>query len=181
MTETNNTTVQVKQRTLKSHFTKLRESAEILGITAFISLLVSAGVSGFALVYFTARMEESKEHVVEVMKQKEQFDNSQNKLFIELMQYTNRIFDNAETNKAELQAAIVVAQLQLNRLRDDLAPADREILKNYSDELENLLKALRTTAKPSDLKPILTSAQKVLELHDKVAERVKGSLKITVF
>src|SRR5215469_847750 len=117
MNEPTNTAPEVKKRSLQTHFTRWKESAEILGIGALISIIISAFVSGITLVYFTARMEQSKEHVVEVMRQKEQFDNSQNKLFTELMQYTNRAWDKGETNKAALQAALVVAQLQINRLR----------------------------------------------------------------
>jgi hypothetical protein len=171
----------VDKPSVRERMAKFKDYVEFFGINALISILISGGVSGFALVYFTTRMEASKEHVIEVMKQKEQFDSSQNKLFVELVQYTNHLFSNVETNKEDLQGAIIIAQLQINRLRNELPPTDYDILNKYSAELENLMKQLRATKAPSDLRPILVSAQKVLELHDLVAERVKGNLKISVF
>jgi hypothetical protein len=55
------------------------------------------------------------------------------------------------------------------------------LLTAYANELDNLQKQLRTVEASKHLKPIYVSAQKILELHDKVAERVRKNLDISVF
>jgi hypothetical protein len=139
-------------------------------------------VAGLVTAWFESRLENSKEHVSTIIKQKDQVDTSQNNIFMQLVLYTDRVLTNGDASKKqELQSAIVVAQLQINRLREELKKQDQEAVTAYADELDNLQKQLRSVEAAKDLKPIYVSAQKILELHDKVAERVRKNLDISVF
>jgi hypothetical protein len=157
---------------------KLRQLAENFGVSAFAGLLVAGAVTA----WFESRLENSKEHASTLIKQKDQVDTSQNNIFMQLGLYTDRVLTSGDVSKKqELQSAIIAAQLQINRLRDELKEPDQDALTAYANELDNLQKQLRTVEAAKDLKPIYVSAQKILELHDKVAERVRKNLDISVF
>ena len=157
---------------------RLKRLAGNFGVSAVTGLVMSGLVS----TWFATRLENNKEQVSSIIKQKDQVDTSQNNIFMQLGLYTNQVLSNGDASKKdELRAAIITAQLQINRLRELLKDDDRKVLTAYSEELDNLQKQLRTIEKPTDLKPVFVSAQKLLALHDKASEAVRGNLKISVF
>lgn len=161
---------------------KIKVYAEKFGVVALVSLLVSGLVSGAISTYFATRLENAKARVNSIIHQKDQFDASQNDIFAQLGIYTDRLLKGDDpANKEQLQKAIITAQLQLNRLQTQLREEDRRAVTEYAQELENLAKQLRTVSGPSDLRPVYVSAQKMLRLHDQVADRVRSNLAITVF
>lgn len=156
---------------------------EKVGFSALVSLVVSTIVSAVIGGVFSGRLETSKEKLAYLMKQKEQFDTAQNEIITELGLYTSRAFESGDVGKKEqLLSAIITAQLQLTRLQGDLKqPDDKTILVEYSSELDKLAKELRSVSAPKDLKPVYVSTQKILGLHDKVSERVRNNVKISIF
>src|SRR5580693_2470116 len=91
-----------------SRITKFRELAEQFGVSALVSLIISAAASGVATVYFESRLENSKEHVAALVRQREQFDSSQNHVFTELGLFTDKVFGKGDvSDKEKLQSAII--------------------------------------------------------------------------
>lgn len=164
--------------TAEGKFGRFKRLAGNFGVSAIAGLLMSGLVSS----WFATRLENNKEQVSSIIKQKDQVDTSQNNIFMQLGLYTNQVLSNGDASKQDdLRGAIITAQLQINRLRELLKDDDQKVLTAYSEELDNLQKHLRTIQKPNDLKPIFVSAQKLLALHDKASEAVRGNLKISVF
>lgn len=165
--------------TARSKWEALRSRAESLGATAlvatFISTLVSAGVASI----FNARMENSKIHATVLMSEKAQFDASHSNLFGQLAIYTDKLLSqDTSATKDDLEKAIVSAQLQLDRLKSDLPKHNQGVVTEYSDELEKFMLALRAVNGRANLKPVYVSAQKLLELNDKLADTVRTNLAV---
>lgn len=168
----------VEAASSSSKLSRLISSAKNFGATALISIIVSSGVS----VFWAARLENSKDRVASINKQREQFDTAQNNVITQLGLYTGKLFDGVgSANKEQLQIAIIAAQLQLSRLAGELAADDREVISRYSAELDNLSRHLRNVTRANELGPVYVSAQKILSMHAEVSERLKSKTTISVF
>jgi hypothetical protein len=164
--------------TVYTNWSRVKRLAENFGVSA----LASIAISTILLTYFEIRLENSKNHAAIVIHQRQEFDEAQNKIFIELGLYTGRVFDNNDPRKREsLESAIVTAILQTNSLSNEVGPGGRPILAEYANELENLRKQVQSVYGPKDLGPVLGSAQTVLKLHDEVAEKINENMKVSIF
>lgn len=149
---------------------------------ALVSAVVSAIVSGVCIVSLESRLENSKEYVAEILQQKDNFITAQSNVFSQIGLYTGRLFVKPrDANKEPLQSAIVSLLFQTDNLRDELPKADRDVLNQYADELENMSKEIRDVQTPDDLGPLYASAQKLLQLRDQIDERVSNNSEISVF
>ena len=96
--------------------------------------------------------------------------------------YTGRVFDKGQAgDRDKLQVAITKTQIELTKLRDELPRSDVASVGEYSDELDKLSKHLRNVKGPNDLGPVYVSAQRILELHDKLSEKIRGQLDVSIF
>lgn len=164
------------------HPSRFRQIWENLGVAAIVSLVISSLISGGIGHYFATRLENTKEQVTSLVRYKDQIDASQNKIIAELGIYGDRLIKNRDAAKVEeLESAIITAQLQINRLRGAMRPDDQPLLKEYENELGNLLRQVRSTPGPNDMVPVLASAQKLLSIHDRFAERVRHNIEMTAF
>lgn len=155
---------------------------ENFGISAAVSVLVSAVVSALALTFFEGRLENSKNRVEMIIHQKDQFDNAQMKVLTEIGLYTARVFDHKDiTNREAIEGAIIAAQLQTNSLSEEVGPGDQKILTQYADDLEDLRKKIQAVKAPDDLGPVFVAAQAMLKRRDEVGEKVREKLNISVF
>jgi hypothetical protein len=92
-----------------------------------------------------------------------------------LVLYTGKLFENsAAPSKDQLQTAIVTTQIQINRLKGELPKPDHALVTAYTTELDRLNRELRDVKTSKDLQPVYDSAQKLLELHDQVSERIRS-------
>ena len=157
---------------------KLRAFAE----NALIAAVVSAIISGASVVWLESRLENSKERVAAIVHQKDHFEASHSDVFAQLGLYTGRVFDKGQAgDRDKLQAAITKTQIELTKLRDELPRSDVASVGEYSDELDKLSKHLRNVKGPNDLGPVYVSAQRILELHDKLSEKIRGQLDVSIF
>lgn len=153
-------------------------------VPALVSIVMSGLVSAAFLVFFESRLENSKEKVATVARQNDQFNNAQSKVFAQLSIYTGKLFDAGEVenkDKENLQTAIIDSQLQVARLRNELRKSGQKPLIEYSEQLDKLSTSLRKVKAKNDLKPILESAQRILELHDEVAEEIRNNSEVSIF
>jgi hypothetical protein len=152
--------------------------AESFGVSAVVSIVVST----LFLTYFESRLENSKNHAAIVTHQKEQFDEAQNKVMIELGLYTGRVFNDNDARKRDLlDSAIITAQLETNNLSSEVGQDGQKALSDYSNELEILRKQVQAVEGPKDLGPVLISAQEVLKLHDEVGKKISENLGVSIF
>lgn len=150
--------------------------------SAFISALVSAVISGVFVVFGTARMETSKEYISSISRQQSQLDSAQTALFSQLGLYAGKLFDKPESaNTDQLQDAITSAQLQVNRMKNELPKSQHVALDEYSKELAVLGTTLRRVKTRYDLGPVYASAQKLLALHDQVGETVRSNMDVSIW
>jgi hypothetical protein len=162
----------------KSRFGRFKELAENFGVSAFAGILMA----GMVTAYFESRLENSKERVTSIIKQKDQVDTLQSDVFAQLGLYTGKVFEKGDTSdKEKLESAIIATQIQLNRLKSALPPEDQSLVSNYESELTNLQRHLRDIKTQNDLGPIFVSAQKILELHDAMSDRVRSNLEVSIF
>ena len=161
-----------------SRWSQARSLAQSLGMVALVSAIVSGVISGLVGYQFASRLEANKEKLASIVRYKDQIDSSQNSIISQLGIYTDRLFrDKASAKLEDLQKEIITAQLQLNRIRDQVRVEDQQLLTDYETELGSLLKNLRNVSGPNDLGPVLASAQKTLIIHDKFSERVRENIK----
>jgi hypothetical protein len=151
--------------------------------SALVAAIVSGAVSALGLVWLESRLENSKEHVAAIVRQKDKFDNAQTTIFSEITQYTGKLFAKPEQppDKNQLQTAIIGTLLQLNSFKDELPRSDHDVLDKYADALQDLSKQLRDVKSPNDLGPIYQSAQNLLILHDQLNERIHNDLDVSLF
>jgi hypothetical protein len=161
-----------------NRWSRLKLIVEIFGVSAAVSLAVSA----LFLTYFESRLENSKNHAAIVTHQKEQFDDAQNKVMIELGLYTGRVFNDNDARKRDLlDSAIITSQLETNSLSNEVGQDGQKTLSDYSKELEILRKQVQAVDGPKDLGPVLISAQRVLKMHDEVAKKISDNLGVSIF
>ncbi|WP_038382713.1 hypothetical protein [Bradyrhizobium elkanii] len=150
--------------------------------TILESALVSAVVAGVVTVWGTARMETSKEYIASIGRQQSQLDSAQSALFSQLGLYTGKLFEKPDAASADqLQSAITTAQLQVNRLKNELPESQHPVLNEYSKELTVLETNLRGVKSRYDLGPVYASAQKLLALHDQVGETVRSNMYVSIW
>lgn len=150
--------------------------------SALISALVSAVISGVVVVAGTARIETSKEYISAISRQQSQLDSAQTALFSQLGLYTGKLFEKPDAASSDqLQNAITSAQLQVNRLKNELPKSQHPVLDQYSKELTALGTSLRAVKTRYDLGPVFASAQKLLDLHDQVGETVRSNMDVSVW
>jgi hypothetical protein len=155
---------------------------ENFGVSAAVSLFVSAVVSALAITFFEARLENSKNRVEMIIHQKDQFDNAQMKVLTEIGLYTARVFNHKDvTNREAIEGAIIAAQLQTNSLSEEVGPSEQKLLAQYGDDLEVLRTKIQAVKAPDDLGPVFVAAQTMLKKRDEVGEKVREKLNISVF
>ncbi|BGE86911.1 MULTISPECIES: hypothetical protein [Methylosinus] len=152
--------------------------AEVIGIPVVVSAAVSTGMNS----WFESRLENSKDHIAAIIKEKEGFDESQVNIFGQLGIYTNSILSNdAKQSKDELFSAIVAAQLHISRLRSEVSANNNSVFNLYAAELDTLRARLKDAKGVNDLKAIYMSAQRILELHDEVSSEVRAKMQVSIF
>lgn len=151
---------------------------QAIGLPALAGMVAGAAVT----THFESRLETSKEHVSAIIKQKDDVDSSQAQLFAQLGLFISKLFDkDVPITRNDLDSTIIQAEIRLNRLKEDLPPSDQAVLGSYQEELNRLKEHLSKVSGPADLRPIYISAQKLLAIHDDLAERVRRSEQITAF
>lgn len=167
-----------KSNTLQKILSGALRVAENVGVPALVSVFVSTGMAS----YFESRLENSKDHVAAIVKDKEEFDASQVNIFGQLGLYTNLVLSKDQNaSKNDLYSAIVSAQIQLSRLRHEINAGPESALEKYASELETLRAQLENVKNMKDLKPVYVSAQKILALHDKVTDEVRSKMQVSLF
>lgn len=159
---------------------KLRFFVENALIAAVVSAVITVGGVG----WLDSRLENSKEHVAAIARQKDQFETSHGDVFAQLGLYTGKVFDKGQIQGSErdrLQAAITKTQIEVAKLKAELPKSDADSIDDYSNELDSLSKNLRNVKRPEDLGPVYVSAQHLLELHDKLSERIRPRLDVSIF
>jgi hypothetical protein len=156
---------------------------ERFGMPALVAGIIAALVSTMIGGVLTGRIETSKQRLAILLQEKDQFDAAQNRIITELGLFTTRAFESNDVAKKEqLLSAIITAQLQLNRLQNDLHdPRDSKILLEYASELDKLSRDVRNASGIKDLGSILAATQRILALHDEVSEAVKQNVNVTIF
>jgi hypothetical protein len=127
-------------------------------------------------------LENSKTRAAIVTHQKEQFDEAQNKVMIELGLYAGRVFNDNDPRKRDLlESSIITAQLETNNLSNEVGQDGQKALTEYASKLETLRKQVEAVQGPKDLGPVLISAQAVIRLHDEVGKKISENLGVSIF
>lgn len=151
---------------------------ESVGVPALVSVAVSTGMAA----YFESRLENSKDHVAAIMKGKEEFDASQVNIFGKLGIFTKAVLlKKGSMDRDELYSAIVAAQIQIARLKNEIKSSEGSALDEYATELEKLRSEIADVKSKNDLNQVYDSAQKILALHDRVTDEVRSKMQVSLF
>lgn len=146
--------------------------------SALVVALVSGVVSSMVAARYGERLQEDletkKQRMISIIQAQTDFEAAQNVMLSQLGIYTGKLIkDSKYTDNDDLLKSIIAAQLQINKLKNELKPEDEALVAQYAGQLDKLNQSLRVVHGWQDLHPVFDSVQAMLGLHDQIAERVK--------
>lgn len=158
--------------------------AELVGLPALISILVSALFSGWSLVYFESRLVTSEHHAQEIALMQQQLDSAQSNMIGQFSVYAAHLYDTHEVDpekRDELLKAVTAAESQILVLRANLPASNQRAVADYDQQLDDFVTALQAVKSRADMGPAYTAFQKVLESHHTLDAQLATEKTISLF